>query len=363
MAVYLGKNWKKDELVSYIGDPEQIAGARASVLSDGKAEGVKAIDIDTGGGFRFTTLPGRGMDIPSASYKGRTLNFFSGTGVTAPGYYEEPGMGWLRSFYAGLLTTCGITYSGAPGVDQGQPLGLHGRIANSGAENLSINQEWEGDEYLISVKGRIREASLFGENMTLTRTIETCLGGKSFKLHDVIENRGFEPQPLMMLYHFNFGFPLLSPNARIVAPITASDAKDEESSNNKGTEECLVFPEPQAGYKEKVYFHTLAGSEKTFIALVNRDIGDGSPLGIVERFSRNELPYCTEWKYPCKGCYVLGLEPGTVPPIGRAALREKGSLPMLDGQQKYPVTITFEVVDTIREIEELEKEAESLVRE
>ncbi len=43
MPKYLGKTWTKNELLKYIGDPLQIAGAIPSVLSDGKAEGVKAV--------------------------------------------------------------------------------------------------------------------------------------------------------------------------------------------------------------------------------------------------------------------------------------------------------------------------------
>ena len=98
------------------------------------------------------------------------------------------------------------------------------------------------------------------------------------------------------------------------------------------------------------------------MALVNRAVGDGQPLAIVERFSVKELPFLTEWKMVRKGFYVLGLEPGTVLPLGRGALREKGTLPMLAGQRTYSVTIDFEVLDTAAEIAALEREAASLRR-
>jgi len=64
MALYLGKKWTRSELTARIGDPQQLAGARGSVLTDGKADGVRAVDVTTGTGFNFTVLPGRGMDIP-----------------------------------------------------------------------------------------------------------------------------------------------------------------------------------------------------------------------------------------------------------------------------------------------------------
>jgi hypothetical protein len=114
MAWYAGRNWTREELVSRVGDPLQIAGARGSVLTDGKADGVRAFEVSTGSGLVFTVLPGRGMDIPFASYRGKAIGFFSATGITSPAYYEEPGLEWRRSFYAGLLTTCGIANAGAP---------------------------------------------------------------------------------------------------------------------------------------------------------------------------------------------------------------------------------------------------------
>jgi len=101
MASYLGRNWKKEELLSLIGDPSQVAGATPFVLADGKAEGVKGVSVDTGGGLSFTVLPGRGMDIAEASFRGRALSFLSGTGITSPAYYDEPGDSWLRGFFAG----------------------------------------------------------------------------------------------------------------------------------------------------------------------------------------------------------------------------------------------------------------------
>jgi hypothetical protein len=308
-------------------------------------------------------LPGRGLDIAEASFRGRALSFLSGTGITSPAYYEEPGINWLRGFFAGFLTTCGITNSGHPTVDQGQAFGLHGRLSNAGAEDLAIDQEWQGEEYLIRVKGRVREVqALAGENMTLTRRLETRLGAKGFSLHDVVENRGFSPQPLLLLYHCNFGFPLLGPSARVIGPIRAIQPRDEQARAGRGVEEALVFPAPIQDYQEKVFFLELAADRqgRTFVGLANPDVGDGTPLGLVMRFNRSELPAFTEWKNPARGFYVLGLEPGNVTPLGRGVLRERGQLPMLAGQSSYSLTIDFQVLDSAEELKALEKEAAAL---
>ena len=364
MARYLGKTWTREGLREVVGDVAQVAGARPSVLCEGKADGVRAVEVYTGTGFAFTVLPGRGMDIPFASYRGTPLSFLSGTGITHPGYYEEPGDAWLRGFYGGLLTTCGIAAAGAPGTDQGRAFGLHGRYSNAAAEDLCVEQAWEGDEYLIRLSGTVREVSAMNEHLVLTRTCETRLGARGFRLHDVVENRGFEEQPLMLLYHFNYGFPLLAPGARIVAPIQATTPRNDDARRDRGVEECRAIGGPVAGYREKVFFHDLAADAqgRTFVALVNPDVGDGTPLAIVERFNVRELPAFTQWKMVRKGFYVLGLEPGTVTPLGRGVLRERGTLPMLAGQQTCSITIDFEVLDAAGEIAALEKEAASLLR-
>ena len=363
MTTLYGTTWSKTDLLSYIGDPAQVAGIRPCILHDGKAEGVNAAEIHTGSGLQLTVLPGRGMDIPDARYRGIPLHFSSGTGIVSPAYYEEPGLGWLRSFFAGLLTTCGITYSGAPDEDQGEVLGLHGRISNAGAENVCVNQAWQGDEFIITVQGMLRESKAMNENMTLTRRIETSLGWKKFILTDVIENRGFTPQPLMMLYHFNFGFPLLGPNAKVVAPILATEPRNEQARRDNGVAECLEVPAPIPGYEEKVFFHDLAADQdgQTFAALLNADIGDGTPLGIIERFNINQLPKYTQWKMPCQGFYVMGLEPGTVTPVGRSTLRQQNALPMLDAHAQYTVEIELEVLDSLADFDRIRQEADRLV--
>jgi hypothetical protein len=362
MAYVFGKKWTRGELMSFLSDPQQIASAKPFIYSDGKADGVRGININTGGGLEFVVLPGRGMDIPEVKFGGNMLNFLTGTGITSPAYYEEPGLGWLRSFYGGLLTTCGITNSGAPSVDNGVPYGIHGRIANAGAEDVCIEQGWSGDEYTIKVKGKMREVSAMYENMTMTRTFETSLGSKKFTMTDVIENNGYTPEPLLMLYHFNYGFPLLAPGAKIIGPFIKSEARDDQAAKDNGVKECFEFPEPVDGYLEKVFFHETATypDGSTFVALLNRNAVEGKPLGIVMRFNKKEVPTLTEWKMVRKGFYVLGLEPGTAVPFGRGALREMNNLPVLDGQKTHTIKIDFEVLNTIAEFDEIEKEAGKL---
>ncbi|MEG2882882.1 MAG: DUF4432 family protein, partial [Christensenella sp.] len=79
-----GKRVTKEELTKRVGDMSQIADAREGVLSAGKADGVRVIDVKTGGGFSFSILPSRGMDIAWADYKGIPVAYIGKSGVVSP---------------------------------------------------------------------------------------------------------------------------------------------------------------------------------------------------------------------------------------------------------------------------------------
>ena len=143
-------------LREYVGDISQLADAREGRLVDGRSDGMRVIDVKTAKGLSFSILPSRGMDIAWASYKGLPLSFISKAGVVHPAYFEKDGMGFLRSFTCGMLTTCGLTYMGAPCEDENEMLGLHGRISNIPAQNVSILKEWNGNRYEINVSGEVQ---------------------------------------------------------------------------------------------------------------------------------------------------------------------------------------------------------------
>ncbi len=250
MPTLFGKNFTKTELRKRIGDISQIASATEFTYSQGKANGVKAIEVRNGSGLRFVILPDRGMDIAYAEYKGTPISYISKTGIVSSNHYSEPD--FLRSFSAGLLTTCGLTYMGAPCVDEGVALGAHGRISNIPAFDVGITQEWVEDDFIISVRGKVREATVFGENIVLTRTFTVKIGEDKIYIHDEIENEGFEPTPLMVLYHINFGFPLVSENTVLETNCVNICSRDEVAA--PGIDEACKFSNPIHAYSEQVFY-------------------------------------------------------------------------------------------------------------
>jgi hypothetical protein len=125
------KKSQEFELRKYVGNLNALCGIASFTYNDGPARGVKAFRAKNGQGLTVTVAADRGLDIPFASFKGVPVGFSSVTGMRFPVLYQEDGaLGFLKQFYAGLLTTCGITYSGAACEDEGQMLGLHGPYSN-----------------------------------------------------------------------------------------------------------------------------------------------------------------------------------------------------------------------------------------
>jgi hypothetical protein len=188
-------------------------------LQDGNERGTRAAQLHTGSGLNVSVLLDRGMDIASASFNGRAMGWRSTTGDVAPQFFEAEGIRWLRNYFGGLVTTCGLVNVGAPAP--GSELsgnGLHGRIGNTPARDIQVAQGWQGDAYVISVSGTMRETSVFFENLTLRRTVSTALGEKRFWIHDVVTNEGFKSQDFMLLYHCNIGWPALDAGSRLLSP-------------------------------------------------------------------------------------------------------------------------------------------------
>ncbi|MFH1230173.1 MAG: aldose 1-epimerase family protein [Planctomycetota bacterium] len=354
MPFLYDKQFSREEILKKVGDISQIGGVKPYELTEGNQKGVKAVDFRTGTGFGFTVLPGRGMDISSADYNGIPLCWHSATGAVAPEYFESEGAGWLRSFYGGLVHTCGLTYLGAPCNDKGQELGLHGRISNIPAKSVYADAGWQGDEYLMWVQGKVRETAVFGENLLLSRKVLAGLGETHFHLHDIVENLGYQKTEFMILYHINLGFPVLDENSQLILPTKSIKPRDAEAK--KGLKQYNKFTSPQPDFKEQVFYHEAIPDKKgnVTIALVNKKINNNQGLGIYITYSTKELPNLIQWKMLREGMYVLGIEPANCLVEGRAKERKRGTLQFLKPGEKREFHLEIGVLTSYGEIKHLE---------
>ncbi|MCE5260123.1 MAG: aldose 1-epimerase family protein [Chloroflexi bacterium] len=335
MVKLFGRSWTHQELARHMGGISQLGGVRQVELTEGRYRGVRVAEFDTGTGFSFSVLLDRGMDIGACKYQGAALAWEAAPGPTHPAYYDSKGLGWLRSFHGGLVATCGLTYAGAPTTDEGQELGLHGRISNTPASNVWVDGAWHADEYEMWALGRMREAVVFGENLTLTRRVSSRLGESHLRIHDRVVNEGCSVQPLMMLYHCNFSFPLLAEGTELIAPTASVVARDAVAA--PGLANHAKYEAPIDGYAEQCFYHEMRADNGGYVTVIlaNRGFNNGAGLGAYVKYHQAELPRFTQWKMVGAGTYVTGLEPANCGVEGRNKDRASGKLQFLQpGEQR-----------------------------
>ncbi|MFI5007165.1 MAG: DUF4432 family protein, partial [Solirubrobacterales bacterium] len=277
MPRLFGRDYSASDLRRLTGNLAQVAGIRLLERTDGKARGLRVADVWTGSGLRFQVLLDRALDIGPAEHAGRPLAWIH-PALGTPAQLEPGGDGWLRTFGGGLVTTGGLTHFGQPETDEGQAFGLHGRIAHTPAENVRVAQEWRGEDYVLEIEGDVRETSALGENLLLRRRIATRLGASQILIEDHVRNEGFRPAPLMMLYHCNFGFPVVSPDSELLLGPGEVAARDEAA--RAGLEASRQFEAPRPEYAGQVFFHAPhpAADGTAAAAVVNRPLGFGAYL-------------------------------------------------------------------------------------
>jgi hypothetical protein len=346
MPSLFGRDIGKRDLLMRAGDLSQVAGIRMMTLADGPEQGVRIADVRTGSGLRFQVTLDRGMDLSVAEYRGIPLAFRSPAGDVHPSRFEPAGRGWLRTFAGGLMTGCGMTYLGSPCADGEADLGLHGRLSHLQAARVAASEHWEGDDCTFTVSGSLRECTMFGENLLLTRSIETALGRSIITIRDTVRNEGHGRSPLMMLYHINAGWPLVDTGTRLLTSAATTTPRDPAAA--AGLAGARLCSPPVPDFAEQVFYHDCSADEHGYSAafLENRTLS----LGLLVRFRHKELRRLVEWKMMREGTYVMGIEPANCGVGGRESERRAGTLEFLDPEEERSFEVQIGVADGEAEI-------------
>lgn len=349
---------KKEDYLRYNGSMQQIAYVRRVEYGEGRGKGLRAVEVKNGP-LRFTAMEDKALDICELEYKGLQINFLSKPGLNGRNQFDTHGAEALRSIMGGLFFTCGLENICAPytGAD-GKEYPMHGRLRTTPAEHVCADAEWRNDEYVMTVKGEMREAELFGENLVLRRTITTKLGESSVCVEDEIANEAFRAEPLMVMYHCNMGWPFLSEKSRLILPTRKVTPREEISAAHSAS--WNVMDAPKDNEAEYVFLHELASDEKgeTFAAVVD----DEKLLAFVIEFNTAQFPCFMEWKSTASGDYVLGLEPSNSSVYGRSYHEKNGTLHMLAPQTSEKKRLTFRIAEGAQALAELERRCAALLK-
>ncbi len=321
----------------------QLAAVQPFELSNGSERGVRCVRMRNAVGLEFTITADRGLGIYDLQVQGVPLSLITSAGVVHPAFVEHTGLGWLRTWPGGFLTPCGLTQVGSPCNDQGEELGLHGRLSQLPAHDLRWGAEWQQDEYILWVEGTLRETAAMGVRLALKRRIWTRLDAPYLRIEDRVENEGSQTAPLMFLHHFNLGFPLVDASARLVLPSHTTEPRDDQARVDRY--HYTEFSEPIADYPEQVFYHDVQPDEagRVEVRFVNPAFNSDRGLGIALRYRTDEFPVLVQWKMMREGLYVVGLEPANCHVEGRVAERERGTLQLLPPQaaRTFNIEVAF----------------------
>lgn len=342
---------EKKELYEYVGNMQQLAYVRPVVHGEGRSSGLKAYEVKNGELF-FRALADKCLDVAELSYKGMNINFLSKPGLQGRNHYDTNGEEALRSIMGGFFFTAGLETICAPCTIDGKDYPMHGRIRTTPGEHLCGDAFWKDGKYVLRVQGEMREAELFGENMVLRRSIESCYGEKSFTVTDEITNEACRREPLMILYHINIGYPFLDENTELWIPTKKVTPRDEEAEGHEDRYDRMEPPRPQE--PEYVFIHDLKRDEKqnTFVCAVNRKKG----IGLRIDFNMKYLPYFMEWKSIASGDYVIGLEPANSSVYGKTWHADHDCVHYLEPFASETNVLKFTIGDTPEELAGWEKE-------
>lgn len=329
-----------------LGRAEQLGGVTAVQYEDGSARGMRGLLVRTPSGFEFECLPDRALDVPRAYFKGTSLAWQAPAGVVREAVYAPDGDAFERSFFGGLVTTCGLMAFGPPGRDRFGSWGQHGRINHLAAESVAHRVVCEGAQRWVEITGVVREASLFGHCLRLERTWRIAFDSPVLHLHDRVTNEGGTAAPHMLLYHCNAGYPLLDENMRLDVSQHAMHPRDAAAA--AGLAQWDRGGPPDAQFKEQVFVHQpVALQDGCAVAMMsNRKLANGRGLALVVRFDPVQLPALFTWRMLGVRDYVMAVEPANCPTIeGRVAAGERGTLPFLEPGETRNYDLRFEVLE------------------
>jgi hypothetical protein len=345
--------------------PDQVGGAAKGysvakrTLRGGLRDGVDVVEVNNGR-LRFIAVPTRGMGLWKASCDGVQLGWLSPVkGPVHPNrvhLWEGTGIGWLDGFDE-LLVRCGLENNGSPefGSTGALVLPLHGKIGNTPAHKVQVSID--GDTGDIAVMGVVDEARLYGNKLRLTTTIATKVGQPWIAVTDEVTNISAKTGELELLYHINFGLPLVTEGAKLSLPIRKMTPRDAAAAAD--VQKWDTYGPAGSAMELCYFFDLLADSAGATRALLSNAAGN---QGVSLKFNKQELPCFTLWKNPQAAVdgYVTGLEPGVNYPNPKSFEKQKGRVVQLSPGETRRFEVTIEAHPDAASVAEVQKAIASI---
>lgn len=264
----------------------QIASVTRYTVTSGKSQGLNVIDCNNGV-IRFLLNESNALDVMQLYHNGVNVSFLSKNAFTANK------SGFDSRFEGGMLYTCGFDSVGSR-----DGFATHGSFHITPAEVTKI----ECNDEEIIIEADVRNSALFGKNLLVKRRVYTKVGSSSVKISDTLINEAYRAEDYCVLYHVNFGYPMLDEGVEIEADLSEIIPRTDWAKQNSDT--ATLIESPVDNKEETCYYLEL---NKPEISVVNKKLAKKCTV----KYSGDTLPCFIEWKSMASGDYAFGLEPTT----------------------------------------------------
>jgi hypothetical protein len=320
-------------------------------LRGGRQEGVDVITLSSGR-LSLTVVPTRGMGILRATFGDLQLGWESPVReIVHPQFVNlesRGGLGWLQGFNEWLVR-CGLEFAGGPGRDKfitntgaeaEMDLTLHGKIANIPASEVELLVDLEPSPR-VRLRGRVLETMFYGPKLELWSEISLEPNSNSFRIEDTVCNRGGTDQEFELIYHINFGPPLLEAGSVFTAAAKRVSPMNPHAARDIG--KYTSYLGSTNGFVEQVYCLRPMADRKGRTTVLLQNAARDRAVSL--SYLLEQLPCFTLWKNTnrLEEGYVTGLEPGTNYPFNRRIERKAGRLAKLQPGQsrKFAIDVSL----------------------
>jgi len=346
-------NWKISS--SELNIKDTAFSIEQKVLHGGEQEGSKILVITSQDGLTITLSPTRGMNLLHIEGFGAKMGWDSPVKeVVNPAFINlesRNGLGWLEGFNE-MMVRCGYEWTGHPVTADGQIYTLHGKAGNTPASQVEVEVA-DAAPHEIRIRGLVKESTFKKADLQTMTELRYVPGSNSFSLHDVLTNHADYPHDYQIIYHSNFGMPILEEGARFLAPISSISPFNDYAK--EGLKTWQTYAGPTKGFDEMVFnIQPLSGEDhQTLAAVVNKAGNKGAAI----QFDTRQLPVLTLWKNTdtVKQGYVTGIEPGTNYAYPVTIEREQKRVKQLEPGASTQFDLTYTLLHSSEQVADVEK--------
>ena len=256
-----------------------------------------------------------------------------------------------------MLARCGYEWAGHPCTENGRTYTLHGRAQNIPASTVIVSIEAKAP-HRITVKGLVKEKTFKFSNLETWAGVSVVPGERAFHVHDELRNLSDYERPYQVIYHANFGAPLLEGGAHFRA--AAKEVIPFNDYAKQGLADWQTYLPVTPGFDEMVFnIWPLADANGNTLAMLSNK---ADTRGVAIGYNVKQLPSLSLWKNTDTAAdgYVTGIEPGTGFPYNHTIENEQGRIMKVGPGETRSFDVEFRVLGSEVDVQKAAAEIDAI---